>query len=71
MSRDRERPEKGGKKRAIASAHLSLIPIGTLATPQERGYADCPCPKDCTLHGECSLCVAYHSRKGALPRCQR
>jgi hypothetical protein len=71
MSRDRERPAKIDKKRAIASAHLGLVQAGTPAKPEERGFIECPCPKDCTLHGECHLCVAYHSRKGALPRCQR
>jgi hypothetical protein len=71
MSRNHERLARGEKKRAIASAHLNLIPMGTPASPQERGFAECPCPKDCTLHGECSLCVAYHLRKDQLPRCQR
>jgi hypothetical protein len=71
MSRDRERSAKIDKKRVIASAHLDLVPAGTPATPQERGFAECPCPKKCTIHGECHLCVAYHARKGKLPRCQR
>ena len=59
------------KKQEIAMAHLSAIPDGVPASPQERGYDACPCPKDCTLHGLCRLCVAYHGRKGALPRCER
>ena len=59
------------KKRAIAMAHLSDIPDNVPATPGERGYDVCPCPKKCTLHGECRLCTAYHGRKGALPRCER
>jgi hypothetical protein len=71
MSRDRERPRRGDKKRAIASAHLHLVAAGTPATLQERGYETCPCPKDCALHGGCVLCVAYHARNGALPYCQR
>jgi len=47
------------------------VPDGTPASPQARGFPDCPCPKECTLHGECKLCVAYHARKHALPRCER
>ena len=66
MSRDR--PDR---KRESAVASLALVPAGTVKTPGDRGFADCPCPKDCTLHGECELCVAYHARKGALPRCER
>lgn len=61
----------GDKKRAIALANLDKVPHGTLITPGERGFDECPCPKKCTLHGECLLCTAYHGRKGALPRCQR
>jgi hypothetical protein len=71
MPRDRERPAKGDKKKAIAEANLHLIPAGAVVTPRERGYAECPCPKICVLHGECRLCVAYHARKGAVPRCER
>ena len=71
MFKNRERPAKVDKKRAIASAHLHFVPAGTPATPRERGFAECPCPKDCTLHGECPLCVVYHARKGNLPRCER
>lgn len=59
------------KKREIATQYLSMVPAGEAATPQARGHADCPCPKRCTIHGECHLCVAYHGRKGALPRCER
>jgi hypothetical protein len=59
------------RKRETAVAHLDLAPAGTPATPPARGFAECPCPKRCTLHGECELCVAYHARKGALPRCER
>ena len=69
MSRDR--PERSAKRRAIPVAHLDLVPAGTPATPEARGYAECPCTKSCTLHGECELCVAYHARKRALPRCER
>ena len=64
----RDRPDK---RREIARANLGLVPAATPATPEARGYAECPCPKRCTLHGECELCVAYHARKGALPRCER
>lgn len=66
MSRERD-----DKKRARALASLELVPAGTLPTPALRGFAECPCPKDCTLHGECELCVANHARKGALPHCER
>ena len=58
------------KRRAIAVAHLPEVPDGVPATPRERGYDACPCPKNCTLHGECRLCTAYHGRKGAPPRCE-
>jgi hypothetical protein len=70
----RERDRSGGrrdKKREVATAHLDLVPAGSLTTPQARSFAECPCPKDCTLHGECVICVAYHARKHALPRCER
>jgi len=67
----RDRPDRSAKRRAIALAHLDLVPAGTPGTPAARGYGDCPCTKACTLHGECELCVAYHARKGALPRCER
>jgi hypothetical protein len=59
------------KKYMIASAHLHLIPAKTPASPLERGYKECPCPKDCALHGDCKLCTAYHARKNRLPRCER
>jgi hypothetical protein len=59
------------KKRIIASEYLHLVTSTMRATPQERGFADCPCQKDCELHGECHLCTAYHGRKNKLPRCQR
>lgn len=59
------------KKRAIAEAHLSLVAPDAPATPQARGFGECPCPKKCPIHGECRLCVATHARKGAKPRCER
>lgn len=59
------------KKHESALAYVSNISENVLASPLERGYEECPCPKKCTLHGECLLCLAYHSRKGALPRCER
>jgi hypothetical protein len=67
----RERSARRDKKRGIALAHMDCVAAGTPATPEERGFAECPCPKKCTLHGECLLCVAYHDRKHALPRCRR
>jgi hypothetical protein len=66
-----EKKDKRDKKREVAMAHMDCIADGTLATPKERGYEECPCPKKCTIHGECLLCVAYHGRKHALPRCER
>ena len=63
--------ERTDKKKARAEAHLNLVPTGTLATPAARGFAECPCPKKRTLHGDCILCVAYHARKHALPRCEK
>ena len=63
--------ERSDKRRTIASAHLASIPADTLVAPVDRGFDECPCPKRCTLHGECRLCVAYHSRKGKPPRCER
>jgi hypothetical protein len=66
MSRDR--PDK---KRMRATAAVALVPAGTLTSPSARGFSSCPCPKKCTLHGECEICVAYHARKHALPRCER
>lgn len=71
MSINRERPARADKKRSIASAHLYLVPAAAPATPQERGYTDCPCLKDCVLHGDCRFCIAYHGRKRVLPSCER
>lgn len=59
------------KKRAVAMALIVDLPAGIPATPAERGYDVCPCPKDCSLRGSCHLCAAYHGRKGHLPRCER
>ena len=59
------------KKRIFASEYLHLVESTMLASPKERGFIECPCPKDCTLHGECHLCIAYHARKNKLPRCER
>ena len=66
--RDRGRTDK---KRERALASRALVPAGISAAPAERGFAECPCPKDCTLHGECELCVAYHASEKVLPRCER
>jgi hypothetical protein len=68
---NRERSGGEDKKRTVALAYLHLVPAGAPATPEARGYAACPCPKDCTLHGECHLCIANHGRNGKLPYCQR
>lgn len=62
---------KADRKRTVAEEHLHRVATDEPATPQARGYEECPCPKDCTLHGECHLCVAYHARNDALPRCLR
>ncbi len=59
------------KKRDIASAWLHLVSAEAPASPQQRNFNECPCPKKCTLHGECHLCTAYHARKDKLPRCER
>lgn len=67
----RDRSAKRDKKREIALAYASCVAEGTLATPKERGFEECPCPKKCTRHGECPLCIAYHGRKNVLPRCMR
>jgi len=64
-------PANRDKKRAAALANVAGIPDSVPASPRERGFEACPCTKKCTLHGECRLCVAYHGRKGALPRCER
>jgi hypothetical protein len=66
-----EKRERRDKKREIALARMDGVASGTPAMPLERGFTECPCPKKCTLHGECLPCTAYHGRKHALPRCQR
>jgi hypothetical protein len=80
MSRSREdrsakRAEKHAakarEKRTTAEAYLSAVPGGEPTKPQARGFEACPCPKDCTLHGECLLCVSFPARRGAQPRCLR
>ena len=70
MGRDRQ-SRKQDKRLALATAHLADLPAGIPSTPAERGFDLCPRPKDCILHGSCHLCVAYHGRKGCLPRCER
>jgi hypothetical protein len=62
---------KAREKRAAAEANLSAVPAGEPVTPRARGFEACPCPKDCTLHGECLLCVSFHARRGEQPRCLR
>jgi hypothetical protein len=66
-----EKRERSDKKREKAMRNIVSVPAGTPTTPLERGFAECPCPKKCTLHGDCLPCVAYHLRKHAWPRCQR
>ena len=68
-SKDKKK-HKRDKKREKAFSNLMKIAEDTLQSPMERGFNECPCPKECTLHGECLLCVAYHARKGKLPRCE-
>jgi len=70
-SRAQRHAAKADEKRAVAEQHLSIVPDGEPATPEARGFETCPCPKECTLHGECLLCVAYHGRRDVLPRCLR
>jgi hypothetical protein len=65
------RAAKAGKKRAAAEADLSLVAAGAPATPEARGLAACTCTKDCTLHGDCLPCVAFHAGRGERPRCDR
>jgi hypothetical protein len=67
-----KRAAKADRKRATAEGFLSLVAAGEAASPQARGFSDCPCAKDCTLHGDCLPCVAYHAgRRGERPRCER
>ena len=70
MSRDRA-AARHANRMSIATAALNLLPATTLATPLERGLSDCPCKKDCGLHGDCRLCVAFHLTSNELPKCQR
>jgi hypothetical protein len=85
MSRDRERRRAGkddrraersaakaDRRRATAESFLHLVHPGEAATPQARGFPDCPCARSCPLHGDCLLCVAYHAgRRDERPRCER
>ncbi len=32
---------------------------------------DCPCTEECTRHGLCKECRAYHNDAGDLPYCKR
>ncbi len=75
-ARDARRAErhsaKADRKRAIAEGFLSLVAAGEPASPQARGFSTCPCTKDCTLHGDCLHCVAYHAgRRNEQPRCKQ
>ena len=62
---------KAREKRLTAEAYLSAVLAAEPATPQARGFDSCPCTKDCTLHGECLLCVSFHGHRGEQPRCLR
>lgn len=63
--------EKKPKKQIIAEKYLHLVSDSVETTPEARGFSTCPCPKTCTIKGDCRLCTAYHARKGKLPRCER
>ena len=65
------KPSKAEKRRARALEALPSVGADEPATPQARGFDECPCRKDCPLHGECLLCVAYHGTRGNQPRCLR
>ena len=73
MSRNKSKKAKNkrDKKREKALSFVMNIPDDTLQSPWDRGYSECACPKKCTLHGECLLCVAYHTRKCQLPHCEK
>ena len=51
-----DRSAKRDKKREIAMAQLDCISEGILTTTREWGFAECPCPKKCTLHAN-ACCV--------------
>ncbi len=68
-SKDKKK-NKRDKKRERALSNIMNIPENTLQTPINRGYSECPCTKNCTIHGECILCVAYHASKDQLPHCE-
>jgi hypothetical protein len=69
--RTERRTARADRKRATAAENLSLVPAGEPATPEARGFSACTCTKDCTLHGDCLPCVAYHAGRGEQPRCVR
>jgi len=70
--REGRRAAKADRRRALAESFLHLVPAGEAASPQARGFSTCPCTKDCPLHGDCLLCVAYHAgRRDERPRCER
>jgi len=58
-------------KRTGAVAHLGAVPADYPKCPQDRGFAECPCPDDCSIQGECGVCTAFHLQQGRLPFCQR
>lgn len=61
-----------GKKRDRAEPMMASVPAGTPASPAERGFAQCPCPKTkCELRADCVTCTAYHALKRSKIRCER
>jgi len=58
-------------KRAQALTHLGEVPSDCPDSPEDRGFAECPCPDTCSIQGECRVCTAFHSQQGRLPFCQR
>ncbi|MCK5147746.1 hypothetical protein KAR48_13390 [bacterium] len=32
---------------------------------------NCPCPADCSRHGDCKACIAYHKKRGDQTCCDR
>ena len=70
--RSERRAAKADRRRATAESFLHLVAAGEEASPRARGFSACPCTKDCPLHGDCLLCVAYHAgRRDERPRCER
>jgi len=32
---------------------------------------NCPCPADCSRHGQCKVCIAFHHDRGQLTFCEQ